>query len=431
MPNFRRPHLLIPAALAILATAAFAVLWIGARTEFARGIAARMVAERTGLATSLDTLRLGFFPSPSIEIHGLTLAQPPGYGDEPFATVARLRLELPWGSIFGKPRLHAVAVSGATARLVVAADGVPNWSKVGSAAGASAEPVSRQKAPWYLGALDVDHGVVDYRDLSAGSQWQLGAIAVAARELAPGAAFPVEVQLGGTAGTHTFHYAVKGQARLDTDAGRYEATTLTYRGWLGGEPLPLAGAELTGTLARALYDAASGVARLDAGRLTFGGIPASFDGQVDLDADAPAGEIRLATEPFAPRASAIVFGRPLPATTDPTAFESLQAAVTARLADGALILDPVSGRLDDTNFEGRIEPGRRLVRAQLDRIDFNRYLPPAAKTPSAKRRTLEEAVSGLGELDFDAEIRIGDAQLAGARMRNAVIRVTPDAAKAP
>ncbi len=407
------------------------MLWIGARTELARGMAARMITERTGLPTKLEALQLGFFPSPSIEIHGLTLAQPPGYGDEPFLVVPRLRLELPWGSIFGDPRLSAVTMSGATAHLIVAADGVPNWSKLGGEAEAPTAAPSDAAATWFLGALDVDHGVVDYRDLSTDAAWQLGAIAVSAQDVAPAAAFPVDIQLGGVFGANTFHYAVKGQARLDTAAGRYEGTTLDYRGWLGGEPLPLAGAELKGTLARATYDGASGVATLDAGRLTFGGVPASFDARLDLGAPTLKGELKLATEPFAPRASAIIFGYPLPATTDPNAFESLQAAGTARLADGVVVLDPVSGRLDDTNFEGRLEPERRLLRARLDRIDFNRYLPPTARTASAKRRTLEEAVASLGELDFDAEIRIGEAQIAGARMRNALIRVTPDEAKAP
>jgi hypothetical protein len=346
--------------------------------------------------------------------------------------VGRLRLELPWGGIFGGSRLKAVSVSDATARLAVGADGVSNWSKVGAPATSAGEPAPEQAtAAWFIGALDVDHGRVDYRDLAAGTQWQLAAIAVTARDVAPAVEFPLEIQLGGVFGTNTMHYAVKGQARLDPEARRYEATKLDFRGWLGGEPLPLAGAELTGVLARAAYDGASGLATLDAGRLSFGGIPASFDGRLDLDPPALAGELKLATEPFAPRAPAVTFGHPLPVTADPTAFESLQVALTVRLAEGSLSLDPVSGRLDDTNFEGRAVPGNRLIRAQLDRIDFNRYLPPAAKTAVEKKRTLEEAVAALAELDFDAEIRVVEAKLAGATMRDAVVRVEPDGAQTP
>ena len=100
------------------------------------------------------------------------------------------------------------------------------------------------------------------------------------------------------------------------------------------------------------------------------------------------------------------------------------------------MLDPFSGRLDDTNFEGRAIPARRFVRASLDAIDFNRYLPPAAK-PSAgpaapgPKATLESLVAPLSKLDIDAEVRIGEAHVAGARMRDAVLRVVPGAEASP
>ena len=454
MPNLRRPHVFIPAAIAILAVAAVAVLWVGARTELARGMAARMIMERTGLPATVESLRLGFLPTPSIEIGGLTLAQPPGYGREPLLSVGRLRLELPWGSLFSRDRLDAVVLSGATLRLVVGADGVPNWTKIGAAAAAPTAAPPEQApadgaaapAPWLLGDLAVDHGVVDYRDEAAGTQWQLAAIAAKAQGLAPGAQFPLELSLGGVFGANTFHYAVKGLAKLDTAAGRYLATGLAYRGWLGGEPLPLAGAELSGKLARATYESASGRVTLDAGRLTFGGVPAAFDGTLDLAGPEPAGELKLVTEPFAPRPSAVAFGFPLPATTDPAAFESLQVAATAHLAEGGLTLDPVSGRLDDTNFEGSAIPGQRRVRLSLDRIDLDRYLPPAAaagkpaqtaprSTPAApvrqKKQTLEEVAAGLSTLDLDLELRIGEATVSGARMRDVAIRVLPEEPPAP
>ncbi len=144
----------------------------------------------------------------------------------------------------------------------------------------------------------------------------------------------------------------------------------------------------------------------------------------------------VATDPFAPRASAIILGHPLPATADPAAFESLQLAFHARMQDGELALDPLTGRLDDTNFEGRAIPGRRFVRASLDAIDFNRYLPPDSK-PAGKpiaatpKATLESLVAPLAKLDVDAEIRIGEARIAGARMRDAVLRVTPEGEGAP
>jgi hypothetical protein len=432
MPLKRR-HARIPAAIALVALAAFAVLWIGARTALARGMIAGWISDAAGLPARIETLRLGFFPSPSVHIGGLEIAQPPGFGEAPLLSAGRLELRLPWSSVFNMSRVKVVAASDATARLVVGADGVANWTRLGGEPAPGVEPGEPGKplADWFLGALKLERCAVEYRDLGAKSHWQLRAIALDASNVAPGVEFPLALSLGGLVGPNTIHYAAKGRARLEPGAGRYEASALAFRGWAGGEPLPLAGAELTGTLGRATYESGTGVATLDEGRFKLAGIPGTFDGGLDFDEPELAAGFQLATEPFAPRAPAIVLGHPLPATTDPTAFKSLQVTLEATLADGKLTLDPVSGRLDDTRFEGRIVPGERLVRAHLDRIDLNRYLPPAANTAREKNATLEAAVAGLTQLDLNAEIRIDEARAAGARVRDLIVRVERDAEAAP
>jgi uncharacterized protein involved in outer membrane biogenesis len=115
MPLNRR-HLRIPAAIALVALAVFFVLWIGARTELVRGMVAGAIADSIGLPATIESLKLGFFPSPSADIGGLEIAQPPGFGDEPFLTVGRLRLALPWGRLFKRNTLNAVDITDATAR---------------------------------------------------------------------------------------------------------------------------------------------------------------------------------------------------------------------------------------------------------------------------------------------------------------------------
>ena len=450
MPLERR-HARIPAAIALVAVAAFAVLWVGARTPFARGLIARAVTDATGLPATVGQLRIGFFPSPHLDIRELAIAQPPGFGVEPLLGIGRLEAALPWRRLLGvSDRLEAVTISNATARLRVGADGISNWSKLfpqpATGATPAPAPAPAEPAHWALGALELKGGALDYRDAATGAQWQVTGIAATAKQVAPGAAFPIELQLAALAGTNTIHFAAKGEARLDTNAGRYEARALEYRGWLGGDPLPLAGAELTGTLREAFYESGTGEARFAGGHFKFAEIPGRFDGRLDGDELELVADIDVATEAFAPRAPAIVLGHPLPVTADPAAFESLQVTFHARLQEGELALDPLSGRLDDTNFEGRVVPGRRFVRASLDTIDLNRYLPRATKVAATqtaatktnvtksvgtKKATLETLAAELAKLDIDAEIRIGEARVAGATMRNAVIRVEPEGEGAP
>ena len=422
MPLERR-HARIPAAIAIVALAAIAVLWVGARTPFVRGMVAGRITDATGLPAEIQSLGLGFFPSPSLDIGGLTIAQPPGFGDEPFATVGRLQVRIPWSGIFRSSALRELSAEDATLRLVVDRQGISNWSKLGREPAVDAPPQDAQASEWAFGSLRLQRGAVDYRDLASGSQWQLAAISLDATDVEPAQAFPFDLKLGGVFGTNTMHFALKGNGRVDTAAGEYEGRSLEFRGWLGGEPLPLAGAELEGGLARAFYESASGKAVAEAGHFRFAEVSGKFQGRADFGAPSANASVSVSTETFAPRTTAIILGRPLPATADPAAFESLQLALEAQLQDGTLRLDPVAGRLDDTNFEARLVPAERFVRATLDRIDLNRYLPPAAKTVSKGKATLEAAVAELAKLDIDAEIRVAEARVAGAALRDAVIRV--------
>ena len=125
--------------------------------------------------------------------------------------------------------------------------------------------------------------------------------------------------------------------------------------------------------------------------------------------------------------SAIAFGYPLPATADPQAYQSLQLSFEGQSLNDVLHLGPTAGRLDDTQFDGRIVPAERLIRANIDRIDLNRYLPPEREGAKEQTTTLESVAARLGEFDIDAEIRIGEARIAGARLRNTVIRVERNA----
>jgi AsmA protein len=430
MPLKRR-HIRISAAIALVALAVFVVLWIGARTELARGMVARAITDSIGLPTKVESLKLGFFPSPSVDIGGLAIAQPPGFGDEPFLAVGRLRLSVPWGRLFRRNTLNTVDITDATARLIVGSDGVANWSKVGDASSTASSPTVEDQADWLVRVLDLERGTIDYRDLSSKARWQLAGIGLTVQELAPAVEFPLDLRLGGVFGPNTIHYAMKGRGRLDPDAGKYEASALDIRGWAGGDPLPLAGVELTGALERATYESGSGRATLAGGHFKLAGMPGTFDGEFDVDEPALVATLRVKTEPFAPRAPAVSFGRALPVTTDPAAFESLQVALEAHLQDGELTLDPFSGRLDDTNFEGRIVPGRRLVRASLDRIDLNRYVPPTDKTLPKKKATLEAVVAELATYDLDAELRIGEARISGVNVRDLLIRVERDGEHTP
>src|SRR5688572_13412187 len=100
---------------------------------------ASWVEDAAGLPASIGSLGIGLFPSPSVAIRGLAIAQPPGFGDRPFVTVGRLEIRIPWSGLFNVTDVHEIAASDATVRLIVGRDGSSNWSKLGgeSAPGAA------------------------------------------------------------------------------------------------------------------------------------------------------------------------------------------------------------------------------------------------------------------------------------------------------
>ena len=419
----KRLLFLVSAVIALVAVAAIAVLWVGARTQLARGVVAGWITEAAGLPATVEGLRIGFLPRPSLDISGIAIAQPPGFSGKPMLEIGRLRLTLPWRSVFGTTRLEAVEISEATARLAVRADTVSNWSQLfPEPAPATATP-EEASPEWAVDSFNLERGIVEYRDETANSSWQLAAITVVASDLAPAQEFPLELRLGGVFGANTINYAMKGTGKLDLEGGRIDGSSLDFRGWAGGDPLPLAGVELTGALKQASYEMRNGLATLDTGKFNLAGIPGTFDGMLDLDEADLIAALRLATDPFAPRAPAITLGHPLPLTKDPAAFEMLQVALVAELDGEGLRLDPVTGQLDDTHFEGRIEPGKRLVRANFDSIDLNRYVGPQVKGVRKTKATLEAFVAQIAEFDVDAEIRIDEAQVGAAKLRETVVRV--------
>ncbi len=424
-PN--RPLFIVLAAIAFLAVAAFLLLWLGTKTTYARRLAGDWIETATGLPATVERLGVGILRGPALELGGVAIAQPPGFGEEPLLEVGQARLEVTWGSLFGDPVVESASIEDANARLRIAVDGSDNWSALIKRL---AEQGGEGPAAWTIEKFAFERGAFDFANAASGAQWRLTAITVAAENIAPGSEFPLDLRLAALLGDNTFHLAVNGRALADPDGGLYRADRLQFRGWTGGEPLPLAGVEWVGALESASYRAETGTALVERGSFNLAGVPGGFDGQLVLGGDEAHMIFRLTTETFAPRAPAVAFGRPLPVTTDPEAYGALQLSFEGRLEDGILSFDPITGRLDDTTFEGRAVPSQRLIRVNADQVDVNRYLPPDQKRLKEKKATLEAAVAALGEFDVDAEIRIGEARVARATLRDTIVRIERNAVRA-
>jgi AsmA protein len=425
----KKPAALTLAALAAVLLLAVAALWIGVRTDAARRIACDYLGELTGLPVTVERLSIGVLPTPALELEGLAIAQAPGFGTDPLIEVGSARVALNWGAAFGgDPAIRSIKISDATLRPALIADGSDNFSALIerlSALGGEGE------SRWSIGKFELERGALEFHDAAADLSFRLTAIGVAADSIAPATDFPFELQLAGVSGGNTLHFSLQGRARVEPDASRYLARDLNLKGWVGGEPLPLAGIELEGGIGVASYDGKSGAAEIKLGTMTLAGINSEFEMQSTVGDRGTSLAFTLATSPFSPRSAAIAFGSPLPATADPEAFKSTEFSAKGRLDQGVLQLDFTEGWLDDTQWSGSIVPQFRKFRIRADRIDLDRYLAPESKTRSQKQATLEESLAEFAKLDIDAEIRIAEAHFAGAKLRDMLLKVEQDGGATP
>ena len=429
MRPWKKPVALTLAAFAALVLLAVAALWIGARTDAARRAAGNYLGELTGLPVAVAGLSIGFLPTPTLAFDGLAIAQPPGFGADPLLDVGHARVRASWGSLFGGDlAIRSIEVSDATARPAFIADGSDNWSAlIERLSSLGGEGESR----WSIERLEIENGALEFYDAASNLSFRLTAITVGTGPIRPATEFPVELQLAGVSGGYTLHFALKGRGLIDPDAGRYVVRDLKLRGWAGGDPLPLAGIELEGDIGVASFDGNSGAVEIKAGIMTLAGIRSEFGLQSESGDRGASVVLTLKVLPFSPRSAAIAFGHPLPATADPAAFQSMEFTATGRFEQGLLRLDPIEGWLDETQWSGTIIPQFRQLRVRADRIDLDRYLTPASKTRSEKKATLEESIAGLKSLDIDAEIRIGDTRVAGAKLHDTRLKVERSAGLSP
>lgn len=160
-------YLLITIGILIALVAALAA-WIALRFD-ANDHRERIAAEfmrHTGRSLQIDgTLNLSFHPWLGIEARDAVLADAPGFGDAPFARIARLQARarlLPL--LRGELDIDRIAIDGLALKLVRAADGRTNWSTVDAdTAGSAPAAAPRGDTATTAGALALAIGGIDIR----------------------------------------------------------------------------------------------------------------------------------------------------------------------------------------------------------------------------------------------------------------------------
>jgi len=424
-------RILLLTAFAVLATLCLLAAGVYglARTSWSERQGAGWLGGKLGLPVKFESLALGYFPEPWLELTGLTIAAGTGETAGAIVETERLNLVLPWRTVFGRgvavdrlelhaPRVHLLRDAQAA-----------NWDALSARI---TELMAGESIAWSLGALALDDGSVGYRDEAAGVVVEVSGIGLDGRDIAPGQFFPLKARAALQSAGYVLHVGLTGQAMVDPDRSAYALQPLGFTGWVGGGTLPLAGVKLAAQAEGVHLDLAAGTAAVQG--LQFDGLGVHADGQVEATAlkDAPTVTFSLATAAFAPRTVGYTLGRPLPETRDSAALGEATIALQGSWSQAGLRLTECHGALDDSHFTGTLwwpaGDAPPQVRASVDRIDLDRYLAPASESAGATspRQAIEALMSGLEDVTMDVEITVGRAAAAGVTAHDLKVQLIPD-----
>ncbi|MCP5305679.1 MAG: AsmA family protein [Chromatiaceae bacterium] len=394
-------------------------------------------------------LDLSVFPWLGIETGGVRLGNAPGFEASSFAEIDQLGVKVKLMPLLSRQvEIDTLVIKGLRLNLEKDAKGRTNWDDLAAGAADEAEkpveptPSEGESTPLtvHLQGIQIEDARIAWQDRQAGQSYVLDGVRLVTGALAPGATVPVEAGMTFTSVTPAMTLKVGLDARVSSDQAlkvfRVDGLSLALDA--SGEGLPADGAQLE-LKTDLVADTKADTLRLD--NLSVTGPAMAAKGEIALSAlqTNPAAKGRLTIAETNLKTLASMFASPIE-TTDPAVLTRASGELDFSYADGALKLDPLAVRLDDSSLSGHLHllPGDGPVvrtRLDLDQIDLDRYMPPAvaSDTPAAEpvqpgAETASATATGdpfaaLRTLDFVGEFKIGKLTVAKARMTNVTSKI--------
>lgn len=391
-------------------------------------------AEATGRRLELQgELSMTLFPWLGLDSGPAQVGNRAGSEGQPFATwrnaQASVRvLPLLWGRI----EIGRVELDGLTVNLAVTPAGEDNWSDllqrltsaktqggpVDATADEAAEPVDLS-----IAGLVLRRATVVFDDRQADRRFELRDGEFETGRLRADRPFELRSSLAiVAAGDRRIDLAL--QTRVDlTEAGRFALDGTRGRVELqraGGDTLPVEFA-----VERFAYDTVDRAGRLDGVMAQGPGLSVEATLETARDAGGPSLRGPVAIRAAEPRRLLVAAGLDY-ATRDPGVLAQLSGTADLRVIGPRFELGSLRLRLDDTHVEGRVAVAGSGAPAQapaqapalefdlvVDRLDLDRYRPPAAPAapapvaPAVAPAAGREPPVGLRRLVMNGELRVG------------------------
>ena len=378
--------LIVGGLVVLVLIAAFLIPHLVNPNDFKPKIAAA-VKNSTGRELNLQgDIKLSVLPWVALTLGPASLGNPPGFGDAPFLSFNRAEVRVKLLPLLSK-RLEVarVVLDGLDLRLVKKPDGRANWQlneKGETPKKQSAESGSGPSLDSIAG-IAVTHGRLSYNEyVISNLDFETGAIA-GEREV------PIRMSLDadrGIAGeTVALTAKLRAQENPDTKVIRVAALELS------GKISRPAGTQLHYAVSAPQLEANLDKQTLSLPEFSLGLGDAKVTGKLsgtkivdDLHLNGSLALVQLNLREFMTN-----FGIALPKTQDPKVLSALSAGTSFGYDAQGVMLDNLEIKLDNTTLKGNLVlPSRKTEAVKFtfaaDRIDLDRYRPPAGSKPDPK-----------------------------------------------
>jgi len=409
---------IVGGAVLLLVAAVIAITLLVNPNNF-KGKITAAVKEATGRELTLEgDIKLSVFPWVALDLGPSTLSNLPGFGDEPFLKFnhAAVRVKL-------LPLLHKelqvarVELDGLDLRLRKNPAGKGNWER--EAAKPEVESESTRSGSHLklesIASVKVTHGRVSFNqytlqnlDLETGAMTEK-------RDIPASVSFEADRGIQGEQVNVTAKLDLEDNA--DTDDLRLAALSVSGTLTRVGDARPMhyefSVPALDANLNKQTLGAPDFSLSTPAMKLT--GKLAATQISDDLHVSGSLALESLVLGEFAPR-----FGIALPKTRDAKALSSLSGAMNFAYDGKSVDLSDLQIKLDDTTLKGTIavalEPAMAVKFAlSADRIDLDRYRPPAGAAPDPKSAAANKPAATPNDAKSAPLVAEGTFSLAAAR----------------
>jgi AsmA protein len=417
----------------------------------------QIVFDRTGRKLKLEgEIGLSLFPNIGLDLGRAELGNAPGFGDDPFARVETVRLNVALVPLLkGNVQVDTIILDGLQVDLERNQQGVSNWEDlVQDKAEAPAKP-EPEKAPAsaegaappitdvQVQGLKITNARLSFKDAQKGSALKLDPFNLKTGALVLGQPMPLSMDLHLVQAPDTDLVAeLKAMITLEPAKERYALSDLELEATIKQPELPEG--EVTVNLSADLKaDLKAQTATLEQLLVEMMGLSAKGGLKAEKILDAPTyeGDFKLAQ--FDPRAVLEKLGNAPAATADPKVLKQAELGFHVSGTEDSIQLSNLNLRLDDSQMTGKAsvknfeKPAIRVDLA-LDGINLDRYSAPESAASkdagasggatsggtAASDDDLDIPSEQLRELDAILNFKVGKLILQKATLTDAVVGIT-------